>query len=97
MTRIELASEVVIDLDRIVDHLTENESPHAVSRVETIVAAIDTLAMSPEIGRPRDRGLRELVIGRASRGYVALYRFIPELDVVVVLSVRAQREAGYDR
>lgn len=97
MTRIELAPEVVGDLDRIVDHLQANESQHAVARVEGIVAAIDTLSRSPEIGRPRESGLRELVIGRGTSGYVALYRFIPELDVVIVLSVRAQREAGYVR
>ena len=37
--------------------------------------------------------MRELVIGHGSHGYVALYQFVPEIDVVFVLAIRAQREA----
>jgi toxin ParE1/3/4 len=40
-------------------------------------------------------GKRELVIGRGSRGYVALYRYVPEMDIVFILALRSQREAGY--
>jgi hypothetical protein len=39
--------------------------------------------------------MRELVIGRDARGYVALYRYAPEIDTVFVLAIRSQREAGY--
>ena len=49
------------------------------------------------IGRPARRELRELVIGRRSRGYVALYRYVAEMDTVFVLAIRGQREAGYSR
>jgi len=42
-------------------------------------------------------GKRELVIGRVSRGYLALYRYVPEADTVFLLAVRNQREAGYGR
>lgn len=38
---------------------------------------------------------RELLIGRGSHGYVALYRYIPLIDTALILAVRAQREAGY--
>jgi toxin ParE1/3/4 len=47
------------------------------------------------IGRPADHGLRELVIGKDSRGYVALYRYKPDQEVVRVLAIRSQREAGF--
>ena len=40
-------------------------------------------------------GKRELVIGRAKRGYVALYRYVATIDTVFLLAVRAQREAAY--
>ena len=40
-------------------------------------------------------GMRELVIGRRARGYVALYRYVAELDTVFVLAVRGRKEAGY--
>ena len=40
-------------------------------------------------------GCRELVIGRRAHGYLALYRYVAEIDTVIVLAVRSQREAGY--
>lgn len=57
--------------------------------------AIDVLAHSPLIGCPVRGGLRELVIGRGNRGYIALYRYLPDIDVVFVLAVRARRESGF--
>jgi toxin ParE1/3/4 len=59
------------------------------------VQAIQVLIHSPLIGRPVKDGTRELVIGRNSRGYVALYRFVASIDTVFVLAVRSQREATY--
>ena len=37
---------------------------------------------------------RELVIGRATLGNVALYRYVAAIDTVFVLAVRAKREDG---
>jgi len=34
------------------------------------------------------------VIGRRSRGFVALYRYVAEIDTVFVLALRSQREFG---
>jgi len=50
------------------------------------LAAIDVLTINPQIGRPTREEMRELVIGKGSRGYVALYRYLPELDAVFVLA-----------
>lgn len=38
---------------------------------------------------------RELLIGFGDSGYVLLYRFEPQEDVVYVLAFRHQKEAGY--
>ena len=46
------------------------------------------------IGRPTNNDKGELMIGRRSYGYVALYRYIVEIDTVFVLAVRSQKEAG---
>ena len=97
MSRIELAPEVGDDLDRILGHLLRHEAANAVSRVQDIIRAIDVLERNPLIGRPARTDLRELVIGREARGYVALYRYVVELDTVFVLAIRGQREAGYGR
>jgi plasmid stabilization system protein ParE len=61
------------------------------------VHGLDVLAHSPEIGRPVRGGKRELVIGKRTHGYVALYRYVASVDVVFILALRAQREAGYRR
>lgn len=95
MSRIALAPEVGDDLDRILEHLLAPHGTDAPSRIEDIMWAIDVLERNPLIGRPARAGLRELVIGRRARGYVALYRYVAEFDTVFVLAIRSQNEAGY--
>jgi toxin ParE1/3/4 len=95
MSRVELAPEAGDDLDRILDHLFQHEIADAPSRIEDIIRAIDVLERSPLIGRAVRADLRELVISRGARGYVALYRYVIELDTVFVLAIRGQKEAGY--
>ena len=96
MARVELAVEVGEDFERILEHLKGRDVADPAARVEEIIAAIDVLTHSPLIGRPASGQLRELVIGRRSRGYVASYRYVAESDIVFILAIRAQREAGYD-
>jgi len=95
MARIELATQIADDIDRILDHLVEYEVVEAVGRIDEIIQAIDVLETNPLLGRPARTDMRELIIGRQSRGYVALYRYVPEVDTVFVLAIRSQREAGY--
>jgi plasmid stabilization system protein ParE len=95
MARLEVAPQVLDDLGRLLDHLARFQIENAPERVAEIVQAIELLAHSPLIGRPIKGGMRELVIGQGSRGYVALYRFVPDLDTVFVLALRSQREARY--
>lgn len=95
MTRVRLSPGMLADFDRIVDHLRHHEVDHAGDRAGEIISAIDVLADNPRIGRPVQDDKRELVIGHGSHGYVALYHYLPEIDIVLVLAVRAQREAGF--
>ena len=97
MAAVELARELADDFDRILEDLVANAAEDAASRISDIVRAIDVLESNPLIGRPAGGHLRELVIGRRSRGYVALYRYVEEIDTVFVLALRSQREAGYVR
>lgn len=97
VSRVEIAPEVREDFDRIFDHLAEHDLEDAAARVGEIIQAFNVLEANPRIGRPATGNMRELVIGRGSRGYVALYRYVAALDTVFVLAVRSQREAGYKR
>lgn len=97
MARVELAPEVLEDFDRFFDHLARFEVVDAPARIAEIVQAIQILTHSPLIGWPVRGGKRDLVIGKDSRGYVALYRFLARIDTVFVLAIRSQRETGYRR
>jgi toxin ParE1/3/4 len=95
MTRIELAPEVFDDFDRFFEHMARYDVGAAPERIGEILEAVQILTHSPLLGRSVRDGKRELVIGRASRGYVALYRYVASIDTVFLLAVRSQRESGY--
>ena len=95
MTRIEIAPEVFNDFDCFFDHIAQFDPGSAPQRIGEILQAVQILATSPLIGRPVRGGKRELVIGRALRGYVALYRYVAGGDTAFVLAIRSQREPGY--
>ncbi len=97
MPRVELAPGVLDDFDRIVDHLVDHGAADAPSAVADVMAALRLLADHPDIGRRLRGHLRELVIGEGARGYLALYRHLPALGLLVVLAVRHQRERSYRR
>ena len=95
MSRVELAAAVAEDFDRILDHLAKYQVENPGRRIQEIIEAFNVLEHNPMIGRLVNRDKRELVIGRRSHGYVALYRYVVEVDSVFVLALRSQREAGY--
>ncbi len=97
MPRVEIAAEVAADFERILEHLVRHQVEDAHPRILDIIAAIDVLETNPHIGRTAPGNKRELIIGRRSRGYVALYRYVQEIDTVFILAIRSQREAGYER
>ena len=97
MARIEIAPLVADDLDRIFDHLAKYEVDNVPKRIGEIIQALSVLETNPLIGRPAMRNKRELVIGQHAHGYMALYRYVPEIDIVFVLALRSQREVGCKR
>jgi toxin ParE1/3/4 len=97
MPRIELAPEVLDDFDRFFDHQAKYGIEDTPERIAEIIAAIQVLAHSPLIGRKAKGGKRELAIGQEWRGYVALYRYVPDVDTVFVPAIRSQRESGCKR
>lgn len=95
MAHVELAPEVAEDLKQILEHLCQHEAADVPRRMAELVDAMSVLESNPLMGRQVRDGLRELVIGREARGYIALYRYVSEVDTIFVLAVKSQREAGY--
>ena len=85
------------DLDRFFEHLIQFEVADAPMRIDEIVRGMQILTYSPLIGRPVKGGMRELGIGRGSRGHVALYRLVVGVDMVFVLAIRGKREVDFRR
>jgi len=96
MSHIELAPKVGDDFERILDHLAQHQVENPTLRIRQIIEAINVLEYNPMIGHPTNNNKRELIIGHRSHGYVALYRYIVEIDTVFILAVRSQKETGYE-
>lgn len=95
MAQVTYSETALSNLERIVEFTaTESEEP-AATALDLIVDAIGMLARHPLVGRPAEMHLRELVISQGRTGFVALYSYEPMQDVVLVLAVRHQREAGF--
>ena len=95
MTALVYAPEALDDLDRLTDFLLEQLPQAAQETTALILDALQMLTLHPQIGRPVELALRELVISRGKTGYVALYEFDAAHDLVVVFRIRHQREVGY--
>ena len=95
MAQVVFADEAFADFERILDFLLETSSEHAADALDNIRSAIDVLEKHPLVGRRVEANIRELVISWGNTGYLALYRFEPALNVVRILRIRHQREAGY--
>lgn len=95
MAPIVYSEDALADFERIIDFQLEHNPQDASSTLEHIKSAVLILAVHPLIGRPVDGLRRELVISRGAKGYLALYRFEPALNLVRILRIRQQREVGY--
>jgi plasmid stabilization system protein ParE len=89
------ADQALQDMERLSDFLVASDPSAAQATAGLTFEALDILINNPEIGRKVHLGQREVVISRGRTGYLALYRFLPHLQRVLVLAVRHQREAGY--
>lgn len=96
MTRLVVSVEALEDLGRLCDFLEQSLPAEAARTAELIADGLEILKDHPAVGRPVGHGLRELVISRGRTGYLALYVYDRDADVVSVLGLRHQREAGYD-
>jgi plasmid stabilization system protein ParE len=75
------------------DFLMVHDPDHALERKAELMTSLRVLTYAPEIGRPVTAGARELVVGKAARGYVVRYRYLPRVAVALVLAIRHQRES----
>ena len=96
MAEVVYSRHAFADLERLAEFLAiAKDAPKAaIAAIDVIRDGIEILGRHPLVGRPCEEGLRELLISYGKSGYVALYSYEQRHDVVLVLAIRHQREAG---
>ena len=100
MPRLIWSPSALLDVRRLYRFLAEKNIDAAQRAVKAIRESIRIIALQPHIGRPADDmepEFREWMIEFGDSGYVALYRYVAELDTLFVLAIGGQKEAGYTR
>jgi len=99
MPQVRFAPAALRDLQRLREFLRPKNAQAARRAGETIIKAVQILGQQPMVGRALEdlpSEYREWVIEFGATGYVALYRYAGDGDVVTVLALRHPREAGYE-
>ena len=95
MARVIYSREALEDFGRLIEFSLGSAPDSAAPSADRIRGAISILTDHPLIGRRRDAWRRELVISRGRTGYLAMYRYDVSRDIVFILRIRHQREAGF--
>ena len=95
MPQVIFAPGAILDVQRLREFLRPKNPLAARRAAETILKALQVLGQQPQIGRPVEdfpEQYREWLIDFGDSGYVARYRLVGE--VVIILALRHQKEAG---
>jgi plasmid stabilization system protein ParE len=97
MPRLIWSPRALLDVQRLYRFLATKNPSAATRAVHAIRQGVTMLGLRPEIGRPvedMEEAFREWQIEFGDSGYIARYRVDPDIDTVVILAVRHQKEAG---
>jgi len=95
VARVKVSTRAFRNLERLFHFVAETDPDRALAQLSSIWAAFAVLADHPPLGRMAEDARRELMLSRGKCGYIAKCRWLPAEDVVLILAVRHQREAGY--
>jgi plasmid stabilization system protein ParE len=95
MATVEITRRALADLERLFDFIAAENPRKAREQILSVRKAFELLGDHPLLGRTAEDGRRELILSRGRYGYIAKYRWLPDEDVVLILAVRHQLEAGY--
>ena len=96
MPRLIWTPQALADVQRLYRFLASKNIDAARRAVQAIRQGVKVLTLQPGVGRPIDDlpvEFREWLIDFGDSGYLARYRL--DGDLIVVLAVRHQKEAGF--
>ena len=101
MPQIKYSQKAIDDLQRLSGFLLETANPEiAANAMQTIADKIGTLADLPNIGSPVPNevipNLRKLIVSFGKNGYIVLYSYQAESDLVLIETIRHSRELEPD-
>ena len=96
MAKVRLSGRAFAHLERIFEFMADRDPARVLQTVQRMREAVMLLERHPLIGRPVEDGRRELVMAHGRGTYLALYRWFPADESVLVLVIRHAREAGYE-
>jgi plasmid stabilization system protein ParE len=99
MPHIEFLDEALLDIERFKQFLLDLDAPIEVvdDAISTIISTIKTLIDNPLSGEPHPiRGFKELrrktISFGSNGGYIALYSYHENRDLILIHAMRHQRE-----
>ncbi len=97
MPRLIWSPSALRDVQRLYRFLAGKDVSAATRAAAAIRGGVKILAAHPELGRPvkdmdMDPEYREWLIDFGGSGYVVLYRFARDVDTVMIVAARHQRE-----
>ena len=95
MASVEITQRALADLERLFDFIAAENPERAREQIRSVRKAFELLADHPLLGRAAEEGRRELILSRGRYGFISKYRWLPAEDIVLILAVRHQLEAGY--
>jgi toxin ParE1/3/4 len=95
MATVEITQRALADLERLFDFIAAESPQKARDQILSVRRAFELLTDHPLLGRLAEGGRRELILSRGRYGYIAKYRWLPAEDIVLILTIRHQLEAGY--
>ena len=99
MSQIIYTEQANRDIVRFAEFMQESEPSLKQRVIFTIFDGIEILQKFPRIAKPSQdenyQHMRELFIAFGSAGYVVLYEYHEEKDLILINSIRHAREAGY--
>jgi plasmid stabilization system protein ParE len=96
MPQVKLSPRALLDIRRLYDFLAAKDATVASNAVDVIVSSFIPLTRIPKVGRKKEgTDLHELIIDFGSSGYIALYDFDDDIDEIVIVALRHQKEKDY--
>jgi plasmid stabilization system protein ParE len=95
MSQIIYSAQAQYDLERLFVFLGEKDIESAKRAMKAIDDGFKLLAKNPTMWRVIEHGLREYLIDFGKNGYITLYDYHEELDIVEVLAIKHSLENEY--